>query len=221
MKKYFLLIGFEIFFLFFSRLGLAQSIKQTEPNGEPTLTFQIKVSDFGGLAYPILRGKKPDDIIEISLSGELLNPPKEVEIISKQSIDRTTPEKAAVSRLSANKSYDVEWMIENWAPEDRNEIKAFFEDQEVFRKNQEFFKTIFAKQFILGKVTYKEYVILLARDDYKNGKSGVPRVYPYINVKNGWRETNALAADETLAVVEATLRLWDNKWLTQTDRKPN
>lgn len=198
-----------------SNLCLAQTIKQTEKNGEPVLIFQIKVSDMGaGIAYPIVKGKNPDDVIEISLPGKLYDSPREVGIISKQDIDRSTPEKAAASFFSANKSGDREWMIENWAPQDHKKIKTFFENTEVFTKNQELFRDIIEGMIILGEASYKEYVFLFVRNNYRNGKAGVPLVQTYVN-EDGWRDTNALSADETAFVVGTALRLWDNKWFTQ------
>src|SRR5271169_2113074 len=66
------------------------------------LTFQVRVSDLRRPANRLANGKSPDDLVEITLAGQLRRPPIPLAPISRRDADWSTPEGAAASVVSAS-----------------------------------------------------------------------------------------------------------------------
>ncbi len=164
------------------------------------ILFRVKVSDMGIQTGSLARGKSPDDYVEVKLPGELYNPPKQVSAIGKSQAKWDTPLDTAQSDFSATKADDDEWILENFLPEDREEIREFLGNPAIRERNKTAFEEKDSRE-VLGKVEYQDYTLLFIRES--RDTNTMPMTFK--NSPEGWKRTNALSADETLDVVFAGL----------------
>ena len=164
------------------------------------ILFRVKVSDMGIQTGPLAQGKSPDDYVEVSLPGEMYNPPKKIGVIGRSQAKWDTPLDAAQSDFSAFKTDEDEWILVNFLLEDREQIREFLENPAVRERNKAAFADKDSRE-VHGKVEYQGYTILFIRES--GGTNTMPMTFK--NSPEGWKRTNALSADETLDVVFAVL----------------
>ncbi len=193
-------------FLAFSFLFLLLLLVNTSCSQAPKykeLTFQVKTSDLGYKNHESVKDKKPDDLVNVSLKGNIFDPPKETKIIPKNKVNRNNPLNSSDSVFSANKASDLNWIIENFTDEEQPKIKSILGDGQILQRNQEALSKL-KKEYITGEAIYKNYVLLFTRHDYGEGKGiNIPVVYKKTN--KGWKQTNALAQDKVYDIVFSAL----------------
>ena len=75
--------------------------------------------------------KKLKEFAEISLPGKFYFPPKEIRIIEKKDIDRSTIENTVASVFSANRAGDLDWIVKNFVDKDQEKVKKLFEKKKI------------------------------------------------------------------------------------------
>jgi hypothetical protein len=107
--------------------------------------------------------------------------------------------------FSAMRAGDSGWLRENYVAEEYPQIRALVDDPNIRRMNQGVFMRYGVKT-IVARCVYKDVVLVFARyDDVKTG--GMVEVYR--KVGRDWKRTNALAKDETVAVLQSAFRNGD------------
>ena len=170
-----------------------------------TVAFRAKASALPGGAQ-VVQGKAPDEVVEIVLPGLVYDPPLKVGLVTtRYDADRRTPEAASASDFSAMRAGDSGWLRENYVAEEYPQIKALVDDPNIRRMNQGVFKRYGVKT-IVARCFYKDVALVFARyDDVK--VRGM--VEAYQKVDRDWKRTNALAKDETVAVLLGAFRNGD------------
>jgi hypothetical protein len=170
-----------------------------------TVAFRAKASVLPGGAQ-VVQGKAPDEIVEVVLPGRVYDPPLKVGLVTtRYDADRRTPEDASASDFSAMRAGDSGWLRENYVAEEYPQIKALVDDPNLRRMNQGVFKRYGAKT-IVARCIYKDVVLVFARYD---GVKERGMVEVYQKVGRDWKRTNALAKDETVAVLQNAFRNGD------------
>ena len=168
----------------------------------PAVVFRAKASALPGEASAV-QGKGPDEIVEIVLPGRVYEPPiKVVPVKTKGDASRKTPEQASASDFSAFREADPEWLRENFVEEDYPHIKRMVEDRNMRKLNQRTYMT-YGEKTLVSRCVYKDFSLVFARYDGVAAK-GVIEVYQ--KTKGSWKRTNALARDETVALLQMMFR---------------
>lgn len=134
--------------------------------------------------------------IGISYADETQYPIK-VEIIEKEQAKYDTPENAFAAIFSALIKEDFEWANETLTEESAEEYKRLYEEAGIDpNKMFELGKGII-NTFIIAKKEYKNGVLLVIKDYYKEGT--VVNSPMTLVIENGkWKQTNKFANDEEL-----------------------
>ena len=171
--------------------------------GEVVFRAQVKSL---GLQVPHLdRGNRLDDRIEVVLSGELFEPPRQLAVIARAQAERATPEAAVQSDFSAWKADDAEWILANFAEPDQAALAQFLDDAEMRAASRAGFAR-YDSVFLWGAVRRGDYALVLVTYGQDAGRArGL--VTTMVEEAAGWKRTNALSADETLDLVWSAFRL--------------
>ncbi len=168
------------------------------------VVFRAQLKELGQQLPHLDRGKKFGDTIEIALPGALFDPPRALDAISRDQVDRSTPEGAVRSDFSAWKADDVEWIKANFAAGDRAALAEFLDDAAMRAGS----KAGFAKLdsvFLWGVVRHQAYALALIT--YGQGEERSRGLVATLIEEGGdWKRSNALSADETLDLVWAAFR---------------
>ncbi len=171
------------------------------------VVFRAQLKDLGQQLPHLDRGKKFEDTVEIALPGVLFDPPRELGVVSRDQVDRSTPEGAVRSDFSAWKADDAEWILANFAAGDQAALTGFLND-EAMRAGS---KVGFAKLdsvFLWGVVRHQAYALaLITYGQAEDRLRGL--VATLVEEADGWKRSNALSADETLDLVWAAFRVGD------------
>jgi hypothetical protein len=167
------------------------------------LTFEAKVSDLRHPGNSLAKGKRPDDIVEVTLPGELRRPSTRLPVVSRSDADWSTPERAAASSVSAHLAGNVSWIAENYVPAEREEVRKQFSDLVVAERTRDYYRSM-GQVEMTGWAEIRGFtvVLLLGRDE--DGDATFASV-TLSNTGSGWRETNALAEDDTYEVLWTAL----------------
>ena len=173
---------------------------QQKSVADKEIRFRVRVSYVGLQNSSLVRGKQPTDFVEVKLPGQLYDSPKRFAPISKQSVDWNSPIDAAVADFSAFKADDSNWILEDFVPEEENEVRSLLANKDAHQQNRDIFEAR-TERDVTGQVRYKEYAIVFARD------SGQAHPVPltFKQTSYGWKRTNALSKDETFDVVFSAL----------------
>ncbi len=186
-------------------LGLAAPAGLTQPAVAGEVVFRAQVKYLGMQLPHLDRGKKFEDAVEVVLTGELFEPPRRIDAVTRAQADLSTPEAAARSDFSAWKADDVAWILTNFAAAERAALAAFLDDAEMRAAS----KAAFAKQdslFLWGVVRHEAYALVLIT--YGQGTERARGLTAtLVEEADGWKRTNALTADETLDLVWSAFRL--------------
>jgi hypothetical protein len=171
--------------------------------GDVVLRVQVKHL---GLQKPHLdRGKTFDDAVETALPGALFEPPRELGVVARAQVDRSTPEGLVRSDFSAWKADDAAWIKANFVAGDQAALAEFLDDAEIRAGS----KAGFAKLdsvFLWGVVRHQAYALALIT--YGQGEARSRGLVATLIQEDGaWKRTNALSADETLDLVWSAFRL--------------
>ena len=210
-KTIFSLSKIVVIFVTLTAAGMQSACTSDSPSSPPStasekaakegeILFRVKVSDMGIQTGSLAQGKSPNDYVEVKLPGELYKPPKQVGAIERSQAKWDTPLDAAQSDFSAFKTDDDEWILENFLPEDREQIREFLGNSAMRERNNAAFADKDSRE-VHGKVEYQGYTILFIRES--EDSNTMPLTFK--NSPEGWKRTNALSADETLDVVFAVL----------------
>ena len=183
-------------------LGCAEPPADIPPS---SLRFVAAVSDLGLQTSRLAEGKVLEDSIELTLEGELFAQPVMASPIRRELADRSTPVDASISDFSAFKADDGEWILENFAVEERPNIESLLQDDEVRARNRAAFGQAETK-WIYGRARYvtdRVYELLFINYTTDPARG---LVEAYVQEDEEWRRTNTLGADEQFDVVFAAYR---------------
>jgi hypothetical protein len=184
-----------------SRPDAAEAPTASEP-AEGQLVFQTTVEKLYNHRNSLAEGKARDDIVEVTLPGRLFATPFPVPDVTRDAVDRTTLEGALASDVAAFRADDVEWILENFAPEDQEKIAQQLEREDLRARNKAALDHIHSME-IWGTATYGQYGLVMYRYD---GDSTGGLVPTFTKVGDEWKRTNVLSADEVFDVVLSAFR---------------
>jgi hypothetical protein len=168
---------------------LAQSSCRSTP---ARVTFEARVSDLRKPSNSFARNKAPDDLLELALPGKLLQPPAPVNLVPRSATDWTTPEHAMASIVS-----------ENFVRSEREGVARQLADPAVVKRIRDYYSNA-GKASITASVEIRGFTVLflLGLDD--DGDATFLNA-ALSKTPEGWKQTNALADDDTLDLVSAAL----------------
>ena len=169
------------------------------------LVFRVRVADLGIQSSTRAEGRSPDDEIELRVRGELFEPPHEVTAGSREQADQRSPIAASGSAFSAFIADDADWIVSNFAKQDREAVQSMLANQQMRTRNREVLARhesykIVARAAYVTDVTYE---LLFIR--YGDG-SGSGFVETYVSEDGRWKRTNALSSDEGFDLMWAAFR---------------
>ncbi len=160
-----------------------------------SVTFSVKSSE----TYLQVNRSSGQDILKVSLPGQLFEPPVAVQKISRDQASWKTPVEAFKSDWSAQLAEELEWMLINFASSDQAEMGQLMGDANVRRKNREALQG-FGQPQILGWAAQDQFVVLIV--EYANGTR---IAFTFVREQGHWKRTNALADDQTFDIVFAAI----------------
>ena len=167
------------------------------------LTFRVKVSDVRRQSNSLIKGKRPDESVEITLPGKMLNPAVPLKLVDRTNADWSTPEHAAASVVSADTLANVPWMIENSAPAERAAATKLFSDPVAVNRTRDYYRNI-GKVSITGWTDIRGFRVLFLQGLDEDGDASLLSVV-LVNTPAGWKQTDALANDDAFEIVWAAL----------------
>jgi hypothetical protein len=167
------------------------------------VTFQAKVADLRKPGNSFARNKRPDDLVEITLPGRMLEVPAVVKLVGRREADWSTPESAVASILSAQVAGDVPWILQSFVPAERNEALKQFADPVAVERGRESYAAM-GKFAITGRAEVHGFTVVFVRGEEEDGDSTVLTVN-LSKTPSGWKQTDALAHDDTFDVVSIAL----------------
>ncbi len=166
------------------------------------LTFSAKVSGLGLQSNSLAAGKSAGDTVEVILPGKRYFVPKPTPPIAREMANRSTPVQAASSDHFAFRSDDADWILENFAEADQEEVRGWLGDKRIREANSSYYSSLETMQ-IWGEAELQGYRLVFVR---YNGDKTNSAVLTFTETPGGWKRTNALKADETFDVVFASVR---------------
>ncbi len=167
------------------------------------LTFRTKVADVQHRTNSLLKNKQPDDYVEITLPGKLLNPSTPVNLIARNQAEWSTPEHAAASILSANAAGDTSWMLENYVPSEREAVDKKLSDPDVLRTTVSYYQNL-GRASMTGSAELRGFTLIFIQGRDEDGDATILALV-LSKTPSGWRQTDALAHDDTFEIVWAAL----------------
>lgn len=158
------------------------------------VTCSVKASSLNLMNSSFSKNKHSYDIVKKRYDGMLYKTPIVVNYVTKDKAENNTPIKALFSTLSANKACDVDWIINTFPDDEKEQIKALALNVEMMKKYKEYQDSI-TKAEVFGEIHLKDEVIFLVEFTHTNRP--VRRVVPvYVKTKDGWKQTNSLVENE-------------------------
>jgi hypothetical protein len=171
------------------------------------LLFRVQIGDRGMKTDAISKDKTLTDYSQVTLPGVLIKPPMKLAPVAKANAKFDTPVNAAAADFSAEKSDDADWIVSMFAPGDRSDVKSMLADKAMRERNRGIFALKDAR-YVRGQANYKNYVLLFIVDGNLDNSANV---LAFVKTPDGFRRTNALAADDTFDIVWSALRLGEVK----------
>lgn len=169
------------------------------------VTFRAQLKELGQQLPHLDRGTKFGDTVEVVLPGELFEPPRELGAISRDQVDRSTPQGAIRSDFSAWKADDAEWIKANFAAGEQAALTEFLADATMRAGSKAGFAE-FDSIFLWGVVRHQAYTLVLVT--YGQAAERSRGLTATLAQEDGaWRRTNALSSDETLDLVWSAFRV--------------
>lgn len=179
-----------------------QSAAATANQEDVRILFRVQVAKRALQSEALGEGKTPAGFSQIILPGRLYAPPIRLDPVARGAAKWDTPAAAAADDFSAQKADDADWIVENFAADDRAEVRTFLNDRDMRARNRALFQTAEAR-YVSGEVRYKDYVLLFVRD---GSPQSLPKVLTLEQTSAGYRRTNALSRDDTFDIVWSALR---------------
>jgi len=167
------------------------------------LTFRVKTADFRRQSNSFVKNKQPDDYVELVLPGKLFNPTHAVNLISRGQADWSTTEKAAASAVSANAAGDVSWIVECFVPAERVVVAKRLSDAAAAQSARDYFRNL-GKVSITGWTEVHGITVLFLQGRDDDGDATIITI-ALSKAPAGWKQTDALANDDTFDVVWTAL----------------
>jgi len=183
------------------------SVHAFAQTGGGKLLFRVQIGDRGMKTDAISKDKTLTDYSQVTLPGALIKPPMKLAPVAKANAKFDTPVNAAAADFSAEKSDDADWIVSMFAPGDRTDVKAMLADNNMRARNRGIFAHKDAR-YVRGQANYKNYVLLFIVDGNLENSANV---LAFVKTPDGFRRTNALAADDTFDIVWSALRLGEVK----------
>jgi hypothetical protein len=171
--------------------------------GGDRLTFRVKAADFRRHSNSFVKNKQPDDLVEIVLPGKLLNPAHAVILISRGQADWSTTEKAAASAVSANTAGDISWIVECFVPAEREAVAKRLSGPAAAQSARDYFRNL-GKVSITGWTELRGITVLFLQGRDDDGDATIITI-ALSKTPAGWKQTDALASDDTFDVVWTAL----------------
>ena len=147
--------------------------------------------------------KKLGEFAEITLPGKLYPSPKEIPAIEKKDIDRSTIDGTVASAFSANKSGDLNWIVDNFTDKDKEKVKAVFKNKKILEQSKADAQKIISA-YVIGQADYKGSVLVFIEQDYLDGRK-IKESLACKKTEKGWKITNEFSEDRTFDIVFAAL----------------
>ena len=147
--------------------------------------------------------KKLNELVEITLPGKLYSPSKEILMVEKKEVDRSTIEGTIASVFSANRSGDINWISDNFTDKDKEQIKKLFTNKKTLEDSKSDAQKIISV-YITGQADYKGSVLVFIEEGYINGKK-IKESIACKKTEKGWKVTNEFSSDKTFDIVFAAL----------------
>lgn len=174
----------------------------------PALRFEARAGDVEG-GGDLTAGLAPDERVRVRLPGETYDPPLEVERpASREEAARGTPREASASHFGAFSADDAAWIVANYAPGEREEIRRLVEEQAMEAHGLDVLADYESKR-IHGRarleVADTAYELLVV--SYR-GSEGEERwlIEPFVQQDGAWYRTDVLAGNPRYEVVQAAFR---------------
>ena len=193
----------------FFALGLlaltAFALGAARPSLAGEVAFHAQVKNLGIQRRHLDSGRKFEDTVESVLPGELFEPPRELGVVARAQVDRTTPEGAVRSDFSAWKADDVAWIKANFAAGEQAALAEFLADAAIRAGSKAGFAKI-DSVFLWAVVRHEDYALALITygqvDDRSRGMTAT-----LIQEDGAWKRTNVLSGDATLDFVWSAFRV--------------
>jgi hypothetical protein len=167
------------------------------------ITFHARVSDLRRPANSYAAGKHSGDVVEISVPGKLLQPPLVVTPVLRNQADWSTPERAIASIISANSAGDATWMIESFAPAERERARRQLSDPMFFKQTRDYYRHLGTVR-ITGEAEVRGFMVMLLLGQDEDGDA-TSLITTLAKTPEGWRQTNALAADDEFDLISTAV----------------
>jgi hypothetical protein len=171
--------------------------------GRDRLTFSVKVSDVRREGNSLLKNKRPDETVEITLPGRLQRPPAPVNQVRRNEADRSTREHAVQSIVSANVAGDASWMVENFVSAEREQTSRQFADPALVQRTRDYYRNL-GKVSITGWAEVRGLTVMFLQGQDEDGDASVASL-ALEKTPTGWKQTNALSQDDTFDLIWAAL----------------
>jgi hypothetical protein len=167
------------------------------------VSFEAKVSNLRQ-TNSLIKGKGPDDVVEVVLPGRLFTPPVAPKQIQRSEADWSTPENAMASIMSANMAGDVSWIVENFVPAEHEQAGKQFIDPKAAGRISVYYRGIGTIE-MTGQAEVRGFLVVFLRAIDEDGD---PNFLTVTLAKGpaGWRQTDALAKDDTFEVIATAVR---------------
>jgi hypothetical protein len=167
------------------------------------LTFRAKVSDFRRPSNALVRNKRPDDAVEVTLPGKLLTPAQPIALVSRAQSDYSTPERAAATIVSANTAGDVSWIVDNYLAEQRGIVGERLADADAAQRNVAYYRGL-GKVSLTGWTEIRGDRVLFLQGVDEDGDATFIAI-TLAKTPSGWKQTEALQNDDTFELVWTAL----------------
>lgn len=180
------------------------SAKKAETIESGQIKFKVKRENLW-LKSKLNNKEKPTEFAEVSLPGKLYDPPKKIPTIERKNVNRNTVENTIASVFSANKSGNLDWIVDNFVKKDKEKIRELFKNKQLLKDSQADTQKIILV-YLLGQVDYKDSVFVLVEQKYITG-GRVKESLALKKTENGWMVTNEFSGDEAFDIVFAAVSL--------------
>jgi hypothetical protein len=151
----------------------------------------------------LTKGKRPDDVVEVTIPGQLRSPPAPLPLVSRSDADWSTPERAAASCVSANLAGDAAWIAESYVPAEREAVRKQFSDPVIAQRTRDYFRSM-GKVEMTGWAEVRGLTVVFLQGRDADGDATFASA-TLSKTGSGWRQTNALAEDDMFEVVWTAL----------------
>jgi len=171
--------------------------------GTGRLIFDAKVSDLRKPGNALANHKRADDTVEIALPGRLLTPPMTIQPIDRAASDWSTPEHAVATIISANLSGNPSWMVENYLPPERDQTVQLLSGPLAVERTRDYYRNL-GKIEMYGWADLHGLRVVFLRGVDPDGDVTLLTL-TLSKTASGWKQTNALAQDDTFDLVWTAL----------------